>query len=170
MTDDGKPGFRFTAQIVVTPRKRRTDLPAFCIEGRGGVLDLRPLAAEVLADYPTPVALDVDTLADFAVRKESGKYIRVGDYPPGVERNLLGQLASRVLTWAFWQGAPAKNEGFTVFPGSEFAAGKDACAGARTMDGHQVAPHEVQRLPLKGCWGHVCECRYRLVKRDGKVM
>lgn len=170
MTDDGKPGIRFTSQIVVTPRKGRTDLPAFCIEGRGGVLDLRPLAAEVLADYPTPVALDVDILADFAVRRESGKYIRVGDYPPGVARNLMDQLASRVLRWGFWQGAPAKNQGFTVFPFRRFVCGEGACRAAREIDGQQVLPEGIRRLPLSGCWDHVCTCRYRLVRRDGRLI
>lgn len=130
---------------------------------------LRTLVEEVLADYPEALSVNVESIIQFVEKREAGKYVRVGDYPKDIDRRTLHELASRVSLWRHWQ-RPGPALEWTAFPGRQFTAGEDACAAAATLDGQQAAPDEVQRLPLRGCWGHMCTCRYRLVKRDGRVM
>lgn len=170
MADDDKekPGVRFTAEIRVNKIVRRTDLPEFCIDHMGEVTDMRPFALEVLATYPDPVAIDVETLALLCVKSESGKYIRVGEYPAGVDRGIVSELMNRMRRWMDW---PRLEKGLLdtsrFFPDRRFHCDEAACDAAKRMNGHLVSQHAPERIPLDTCWGRICNCRYHLVKRDG---
>lgn len=165
------PPVDLTTRIVVPKVMPRTDLPEFCVESFAEIVDLRPLAAEVLADQPVSVAIDVETLARLCVKGFAGRYIRVAEYPPGVDREAVKRMIWRVTRWEAWPRRSAQAQRTAgAFPKRLFRCSEDCCPGARAMDGLVVPVNEVVRLPLKECWDHRCECDYRLVKRDGSVV
>jgi hypothetical protein len=165
------PEITFTTQIVVNTAKPRTDLPEFCIEDFGEIIDLRPFAIEVLADYPELVPIEVESLARFAVRRHLGKYIKVAEYPQGVDREIIKELYYRVNRWARWPRQTAQNKAYvgSYYPMRKFRCDEHACPAAIAMQGTVVKPADQRRMPLNGCWGYTCHCTYRLVKRDGSV-
>jgi hypothetical protein len=160
-------GIKFTASIEVRKMVRRTDLPEFCIEHFGEVIDLRPVAAEVLTAYPLKVDLDVGTLAELCIKRSNGKYIRVGEYPDGVERGIVEEIISRMRGWLAWPRQKEELVRFSrYFPDRRFQCDETACDEAKAMNGDLVSQRGPVRLPLKTCWGRGCYCTYRLVKRD----
>jgi hypothetical protein len=166
------PKITFTAEIRVGKPSTRTDIPEFCVEGVGDlIIDMRPLAEEVLQDYPQPVDIDRDALARLAVKGYAGRHIKVAELPEGIDRKVLKRMIGRIDIWSDW---PRRHEQLQrgeggAFPKRKFKCGEDACAAASAMDGQTVTPSNQQRLPLKGCWQDRCFCDYQLVKRDGTV-
>jgi hypothetical protein len=166
--EDPKITIRFTTEFVVRKREKRPDPPPFCIYHFDEVVDLRPFAEEVLAAYPEPLPMNSETLALLCVKISTGKYIRVAEYPAGIDRWLIGELSRKMLRWMDW---PRKEAGLfdcsDYYPDRMFKCGESACEGARQMNGNLVSVHGPVRVPLKDCWEPICDCTYRLVKKDG---
>ena len=170
-----KPAVTLQAQIVVYPAKpQRTDLPEFCVEEFEGLVNLWPFASDVLAEYGKPVPFSADVLARLAVRRYNGKYIKVDDYPPGIDRDLAKQLISRTIKRARWISEfSRKMRSIEAFPSCELHIGKVCCARARKLSQSPVATKALVRVPLDGCWEPDCQCSWRLIstfdrKRKGK--
>jgi hypothetical protein len=161
---------RFSSKLVVTKQEKRPDPPAFCIYHFDEVVDLRPFAAEVIAAYPETLPIDAKILTLLCVKIRSGKYIRVAEYPPGVERNLIGELSRKMLSWMNW---PRLEKGLLktspYFPDRKFRCGMTACDAAKRMNGNLVSTHGAVRTPLTNCWELNCDCTYLLVKKDGST-
>jgi len=172
MTDEDqeKTGARFTAQIIVNTKKRRTNLPEFHIESDDETVDVRPLAQAVLAAYPEKVEIDVETLARLCVKQAASKYIRVVEYPVGTDRKVIHELMARMLRWQYW---PRRRDQLVktsrAFPDRQFQCDEKACEAAIVLNGTRVSITGPVRLPLDTCWGRICNCDYSLVKRDGTV-
>lgn len=162
----------FTTQIVVNKAVPRTDLPEFCVDGIGEIVNLWPFAAEVLADYPEEVAIDVDALARLAVKGYNGRHIKAAEYPPNVDRDVLNALIWRVQRWSDWprRFTQLQNSAKGAFPMRQFHCDDHACDKALAMREQVVPVDEVLRLPLNGCWGRSCRCDYRLVRKDGQIV
>lgn len=161
------------AQIVAGKTARRTDLPEFHANAKGGVVDLRPFAAEVLSSYPEEVAVDVDTLARLAAKSYAGKYIKVAEYPAGVDRETVKMLMLRVRRGADWPSEHSRMQkgGGGYFPARHLACNPNtACAAALALRGRIIPVEDVQRLPLKGCRSEHCQCHYRVVDRHGRAV
>ena len=169
---DEKPKISIKVSASVTYNKviERTGLPDFCVDWQGTDVDLRPLAAEVLTDYPEPVPISVEDLARLGVKTRDGRRLRSAEYPPDIDRSVVDELTVRLSRWLFWQnytqGALAKSQ----WPSRKFACGDDHCPKALALHTKMVPNEQVERLPFKGCWGHRCTCDWRPVKKDGTVL
>lgn len=165
---DGK--LTFTYRIEVNNVPERTDLPPFCVEFFGQIIDMRDLAREVIADYPFPVGIDVETLAALCVKGHNGKYIKVKEYPVGFDRKIVDELRHRCARWLNWVHRRNQLREGGAFPQRQFQCGGDACEKARAENGAIIPALQQQRLPFNGCWGYLCTCDYALVQRDGTVL
>lgn len=161
-----------TAQIVVNKTIPRTDLPEFCADAKGGVVDMRPFAAEVLAHCPEEVTVDAETLARLAAKGYNGKYIKVAEYPAGMDRETVKMLIRRVRRRADWPHERAGMErSIRAFPARQIYCNPNtACAGALALRDRIIPVEDVRRLPLDDCWSRHCQCYYRLVDRHGNAV
>ena len=172
MNDDEQPkvDVRLTFEIRRGTVDARTDLPEFCVESHRQIVDLRHLAAEVLKDYPAAQAISRDDLARLAVKCDRGVRLKAKEYPTGIDRRLLDTLIVRIHRWLFWETYERNMVATSRFPARKFACGEDHCPKALALHGKIMPNENVERLPVRGCWGHRCDCRYQLVDRHGKVI
>jgi hypothetical protein len=166
--------FRSKPQVTLQAGPPRNDLPEFCVEEFEGLVNLWPFASDVLAEYRKPVPFSADDLARLAVRAYFGGYIRVGEYPPGIDRDLAIQMIHRTIRRARWISEfSRKMRSIEAFPTCQLHIGKVSCARARKLSQSPVATKALVRVPLDGCWEPDCRCSWRLIstfdrKRKGK--
>lgn len=123
-------------------------------------IDLYPIAQEVIERAPDPCGMDALRLAELARRRYFGEYVRVGEYPPEIDREYVKLVIGRVVRWARWIG---KAEGFarTGFTHYSVRTGHEPCKAMAALSGQVIPKSEITRLPLNDCWRH-CQCWYRL--------
>jgi hypothetical protein len=142
----------FMTEIRVGTSVQRTDL----------IIDLRPFAAEVLADFPDPIAIDVDALASLAAKAYNGSHIKVAAYPPGIDRTILKKLIGHTIVWSRW---PTKYDGMVranrALPYYQLRVGPQACPAALALASDIIPLDQVTRTPMDNCWNCACQCWYK---------
>jgi hypothetical protein len=159
--------FVLTAEIVVSPSNPPEQLPPFCVSDGVEVVNLLPIAQQVLSDYPERVPFTAEHLADLTARKSYyGQYIKVADYPPGIPRELAQQMMTRTMKWWRFMGEFRRKALVSdVFTSSQLSVGEICCARALKISSSPVPNEEVERVPLNGCWEPNCQCSWRLISR-----
>lgn len=121
-------------------------------------IDLYPIAAEVIEKMPTDCGMDALRLAELARISWNGTYIRVGEYPLHVDREVAKQAVGRVVSWGRWL---RKEDGYRRLHRCKFKVhtGHDPCDRMKTLSGTVIKASQTNRLPLDDCWRH-CQCWY----------
>jgi hypothetical protein len=162
-----KPVVTFRAEIVVSPKKPPDpELTEFSVEDVEGIVNLWPFASDVLVEYGRPVPFTADSLARLAVKAYFGGYIKVAEYPTGIERDLAKQMIHRTIRRAKWIGDfSRKMRVVDSFPTCELRPGKICCDRARALSKAPVRTETLERLPMDGCWERDCQCWWHQVSR-----
>ena len=142
------------------------ELLQFCVEEAEGLVNLWPFASEVLAEYGKRVPFSADALARLAVRAYVGKYIKVGEYPPGIDRDLAKQMIHRTIKRARWISEfSRKMRVIEAFPSCQLSVGNVCCDRARALSLSLVPTDDLEAMPLKGCWEPNCQCHWRPISK-----
>ncbi|MGR3501581.1 hypothetical protein [Pseudaestuariivita sp.] len=123
-----------------------------------GPVDLLPYAKEVLAHAPEPTGMDAERIAELAKAGWVGAYVKVGEYPEGIDRDYAKLVIGRVRKWVQSDQALARAKRIRIGH-HRFSCGSDACPAMAKRDGKRVAKKNMERLPLTSCWQR-CQCRY----------
>lgn len=129
--------------------------------GYGPDVDLLPIAKEVLKIAPEPCGMDAKRLAELAQRSYAGMYIKVGEYPEGIDRAYAQLVIRKVVRWAsgrYRQNQLEENDLKEVY----IVAGEQACDTMLAIDGSTAAQIGIFNLPHSDCWQGQCTCGYRV--------
>ncbi len=133
------------------------------VHGDGELVDLMPLAREVLEACPFKNDLTALELVQLVEKHGNGKYIPV-DIQDRVSGRRLDVLIRRVISWA---RGPRRIEQLRdpdvrmLMPYVALEIDREFCPRAKKMSQRFLNSEELEPLPLRGCWRASCWCNYR---------
>lgn len=144
----------FKAEIVETKREKKPYVDRS--------EEFMPAVHEVLGYAPDPIGMTPERLADLVSRDAAGLYIKVGEYPEGIDRDYIRNVIIRVRRWHDWTDRAEgmiKGSNSVVPRDHRFSACKVPCKRAAKLNGKVFRGDKAVRIPLRECWQH-CLCMY----------
>lgn len=137
--------------------------------GFGDMIDILPLAKDALEVCTDPTGLTALELATLCK-----KFAHQGRLPKGLlphtTNDVVELLIETMVRWAqseYRMAQVCDPDVRLLRPFLELTTDGDLCQNGSKMTGRFLACSDLVRLPMAGCWGHRCTCRYRtLSMRD----
>lgn len=143
------------------------------IEFGGTIIDLLPIAQEVLELPDCKLDMSAGELADWAFEFfNNPKYVKIKDRPAEHDWEHLKNCISRVGRWAIQQHRLPQivdPDVIKMRPRARLVVTEElTCVEARALAGVKIKNKKVQRLPFKSCpLEQTCHCGWvTLSKRD----
>jgi len=120
-------------------------------------INLYPIAKEVIEYAPDPTGMTPLRLAELAKVAYYGAYVRVTEFPEGIDRNYVRTLIRKTIAWANWldRGEQIAKSGLRY----ELRINGTPCPDAQHWAGQVVDGKDAFRLPLPDCWED-CSCSW----------